>query len=331
MPQYEIKKLDGSVIWAGPADSFKLAVVSANLSRANLSGADLSGADLSGADLSRADLSGADLSRANLYGADLSRANLYCANLSGANLYGANLYGANLSGADLSRANLYGAYLSYANLSRADLSGADLSRANLYGAYLSGAIGILTDTYNQTAADPPRTNPVPNKLKEKKRFPSWYSGQGCASCGTCDYNGNGPTFKTANFWDIHSIPDHLKDMAQWDDREYWGAWGIPFCRDCWRMRNTKTLELREKYRIPKPPLSPNHPRYMMSYVIVNAAGRFLNYKNWVVRLDEAQKFDRFKLAKAALAIAKSSTGHPAQIVANYGTNTEKRFGKAPRP
>ena len=61
------------------------------------------------ANLSRADLTGADLSRANLTGADLTGADLTGANLTGADLTGANLTGADLGGADLTAANLTGA------------------------------------------------------------------------------------------------------------------------------------------------------------------------------------------------------------------------------
>jgi len=61
------------------------------------------------ANLSRADLTGADLTGANLTEADLSRANLTGANLTRADLTGANLTGADLGGADLTGANLTGA------------------------------------------------------------------------------------------------------------------------------------------------------------------------------------------------------------------------------
>ena len=63
--KFEIKsRQTGEVLFSLETESFKLCVVAAVKSRANLSGANLSGADLS-----RADLSGADLYGANLSGA----------------------------------------------------------------------------------------------------------------------------------------------------------------------------------------------------------------------------------------------------------------------
>jgi len=94
---FEIKsRWNGEVIFKLECESFKLCVIAAVKSHANLYGADLSGANLSGADLYGANLYRADLSGANLSGANLYRADLYGANLSGANLYGANLYRADL-------------------------------------------------------------------------------------------------------------------------------------------------------------------------------------------------------------------------------------------
>jgi hypothetical protein len=137
---FEIKnRWNDEVIFKLETESFKLCVIAAVKSRANLYGADLSRANLTGADLYGANLYGANLSRANLTGADLYGADLSRANLYGADLSGANLYGANLTGADLSGANLTGANLTGADLSGANLTGADLSGANLYGADLSGA------------------------------------------------------------------------------------------------------------------------------------------------------------------------------------------------
>jgi len=119
---------------------WKVSLLEANLSGADLSGANLREADLSGANLVGANLFGADFSGANLVGADLSRAILW-----GAILWGADLWGANLSGADLSRANLSGANFSKAILSRANLSRAILSRANLSRAHLYNTIFGDTD------------------------------------------------------------------------------------------------------------------------------------------------------------------------------------------
>ena len=117
----------------------RVAVESANLRYAYLSGANLSDAYLRGANLRDANLSDANLRDANLRGANLSDANLRYAYLSGANLSGANLSGANLSDANLSGANLNGANLRYANLSGANLIDANLRYANLRDANLSDA------------------------------------------------------------------------------------------------------------------------------------------------------------------------------------------------
>jgi hypothetical protein len=116
---YEIKTIEGNIIFAGEYESLKECVEKAVESCADLSGADL-------------------------LCADLSRANLFCADLSRANLFRANLSRANLSGADLSRANLSGADLSGANLFCADLSRADLFCANLFC-----AIGLIKERVNQ--------------------------------------------------------------------------------------------------------------------------------------------------------------------------------------
>jgi hypothetical protein len=97
--KFEIKHLDGRILFTHDGECFRDCVAAAVKSGANLFGADLYRANLSGADLYRANLYGASLYGANLSLANLSVANLSRANLSGANLSGANLYGANLSGA----------------------------------------------------------------------------------------------------------------------------------------------------------------------------------------------------------------------------------------
>jgi hypothetical protein len=119
--EMEIRSVEGTLLWAGAAESLRSALEravasGANLYRTNLHGVNLRGADLRGADLSGADLRGADLSGAKLRGANLSEANL-----NGADLRWANLSEANLSEANLSEANLSGANLSGANLREADL------------------------------------------------------------------------------------------------------------------------------------------------------------------------------------------------------------------
>ena len=128
--KFEIKhKTSGRVLFSGEFGSFKIAVVAAVNSGANLWEANLWGADLWGADLRRA-----NLRRANLWGADLREANLR-----GADLRGADLWGADLREADLREANLRRANLRRANLWGADLRGADLRGANLWEANLWGA------------------------------------------------------------------------------------------------------------------------------------------------------------------------------------------------
>jgi uncharacterized protein YjbI with pentapeptide repeats len=124
--------------------------LSANPSRADLSGADLSDGNLlsvsqnwAKAKLSGANLSGAkaptvffieaNLGGANLSGADLSLTNFAKANLSGANLSGASLICANLNWADLSGADLSGANLSSASLVGTNLTNADLTGCRIYG------------------------------------------------------------------------------------------------------------------------------------------------------------------------------------------------------
>jgi uncharacterized protein YjbI with pentapeptide repeats len=105
----------------GSKDAFPKAIISADLSNANMRKAILYQTNLH-----NAILRDTDLSSANLSGADLSETDLRAANLSGATLYGANLTlaflaGANLSKADLSNANLTGANLEETNLSEAEL------------------------------------------------------------------------------------------------------------------------------------------------------------------------------------------------------------------
>jgi uncharacterized protein YjbI with pentapeptide repeats len=127
------------VLWEGPAQNMREAVVLAVAKHSNLYGADLRGAYLEGADLRGANLRGAYLRNADLYGAYLRGANLRGAYLEGADLYGANLYGAYLEGADLYGADLRGADLRGADLRGANLRGAYLTGAYLTGAYLTGA------------------------------------------------------------------------------------------------------------------------------------------------------------------------------------------------
>ena len=83
----------GNIIFESEKETYKEAVIEANLRGADLREADLSGANLSGANLREADLSGADLREADLSEADLSEANLIEANLRGAEMNCAKFYG----------------------------------------------------------------------------------------------------------------------------------------------------------------------------------------------------------------------------------------------
>jgi hypothetical protein len=132
-------RITGAVLWAGEAESLRVAVIAAvksgaYLADANLTDAYLAGANLAGADLTDAYLTGANLADAYLAGANLAGADLANANLAGANLAGAYLTDAYLTDAYLAGANLAGAYLANANLAGAYLAGADLTDAYLAGA-----------------------------------------------------------------------------------------------------------------------------------------------------------------------------------------------------
>ena len=74
MKAFEIKSVNGSILWSGDTESLRDAIEKAVKSYANPYGANLSGADLSRANLSRANLYRAYLYRAYLSGADLSGA-----------------------------------------------------------------------------------------------------------------------------------------------------------------------------------------------------------------------------------------------------------------
>jgi uncharacterized protein YjbI with pentapeptide repeats len=140
----QLQKLkEGVIIWNAWRQDNR-AVISVDLSIANLNGAYLSDANLDTANLSGSDLRNVDLSNAALRGAKLIGANVSAANLSGADLNGANLSYAELGNVNLRESSLIDANLSSANLSSADLraanlSGALLHRANLVGANLSNA------------------------------------------------------------------------------------------------------------------------------------------------------------------------------------------------
>ena len=108
----------GNIIFESEKETYKEAVIEANLREANLIEADLREANLIEANLREADLRGADLREADL---------------SGANLSGANLREADLSGADLREADLSEADLSEANLIEANLRGAEMNCAKFYG------------------------------------------------------------------------------------------------------------------------------------------------------------------------------------------------------
>ena len=109
-----------------------MALRSANVRRAEISGQILTGAVVHGAYMS-----GAIFSGAFLYGADLTRVDP-----SGDDLHRADLTRVLLSGANLDRADLSGANLTSANLTGADLTHANLNGAKLSGANLTGTKGL---------------------------------------------------------------------------------------------------------------------------------------------------------------------------------------------
>ena len=138
---YQIKNLQGEIIFEAEGDSLKAVVELAVKQGANLEGANLKGANLRWANLEWANLEDANLEGTNLYGAnpngaDLKGTNLEGANLKWANLEDANLKGTNLKGAYLKEANIYGANLEDANLEGTNLEGANLRLTNLEGARL---------------------------------------------------------------------------------------------------------------------------------------------------------------------------------------------------
>jgi hypothetical protein len=117
--------------------NFKLDLVRADMSGAQLIWAKLEGANLDGVNLSNADLRGADLTRANLSSAILRGADLstdpdlikdapfpYQFPTS---LEGADLCNTDLRGAQLMRVNLRNANLGQADIEDADIEGADLT------------------------------------------------------------------------------------------------------------------------------------------------------------------------------------------------------------
>ncbi len=157
---------------------FRTSLNGANLADAVLFNADFSAtekvgedivvitADLTKADLSRAALQGADLTRCTLDQATLTEAALQSADLSSASLQEADLSYATLQSADLSAAappgfppgsspptttNLTDTDLSHAALQSADLSGADLTDADLTDADLHGARGVTEEQLEEQA------------------------------------------------------------------------------------------------------------------------------------------------------------------------------------
>ena len=93
---YQIKNLQGEIIFEAEGDSLKAVVELAVKQGANLEGANLKGANLRWANLEWANLEDANLEGTNLYGANLKGADLKGTNLEGANLRLTNLEGARL-------------------------------------------------------------------------------------------------------------------------------------------------------------------------------------------------------------------------------------------
>lgn len=130
-------------------------LVSADLSKAILSGSDFSMADLRATKLTNADLQNCDFGATDLRESDLSFANCDGATfelaflnrsfLKGASFKNSSFVEAQLEGCDLSNADLTGANFSQSNLKGAILTGAKLSGARFVGAELGDNIGLHAD------------------------------------------------------------------------------------------------------------------------------------------------------------------------------------------
>jgi uncharacterized protein YjbI with pentapeptide repeats len=155
-----------------------------DLSKAALQGANLAHCTLDKATLTNAALQRAQLNSASLRGADLSDAALQDADLSSAYLSGAdlqedvplfafkkeatNLTDAKLIHAALQDANLSSTYLSGADLTDADLADADLADAYLSDANLTGAKGWTEEQLTAARSLEGTTMPDGQTLKSDK-------------------------------------------------------------------------------------------------------------------------------------------------------------------
>jgi uncharacterized protein YjbI with pentapeptide repeats len=108
------------------------ALLSGDLSGADLRGINFGGYELGGMNFSGANLRCANLADSNLRGATFIGANLNGANLTATNLSGAKFVDATMRGAVLWAANICGAKFVSANLHRADLSDVTVDAATLF-------------------------------------------------------------------------------------------------------------------------------------------------------------------------------------------------------
>ena len=108
------------------------ALLSGDLSGADLRGINFGGYELGGMNFSGANLRCANLADSNLRGATFIGANLNGANLTATNLSGAKFVDATMRGAVLCDANICGAKFVSANLHRADLSDVTVDAATLF-------------------------------------------------------------------------------------------------------------------------------------------------------------------------------------------------------
>ena len=172
-----INRWSGEVLFSLETESFKLCVITAIKSDANLTGADLTGVDLTGADLSRANLTRANLTDANLTGADLTGANL-----TGANLTDANLTRAKNSEIILARTSIVpeeGAFVGYKKLANGVVAKLviphDAKRLNAYGSRKCRAEKVFVlegegyDKHTGKTKYTPDTWVIPDSFNEDRR------------------------------------------------------------------------------------------------------------------------------------------------------------------
>ena len=160
------------------SQGFRLDLIGADLSHAQIGDANLSGSMLRYANLSNAEISSVNLSRAHLQGAVMKNAHLMLIDFTDARASDADLSGAtmlqltmpsltldnaNLSGAQLNGVDLSGGFIQYANLSNVGIRNSnlsdthflesDLSRARILKSKLSGAEILRTKMFGAILRD----------------------------------------------------------------------------------------------------------------------------------------------------------------------------------